>query len=136
MKSRSVWLGLAVMTALLGIALMGCATGGSGSATPSQSDLLSQAGFNLYKANSPERVAAVHTLPAKKVVSNKYKGKELYLVCTTPNSNQCYLGDRAAYDRYKQLAIQNAISEDYHKISEQRSDPEWWQMYMDSQGGG
>lgn len=138
MRSRAAWLGLAVMTAMLGIALVGCATGPSSSpaAAKSQSDLLAQAGFRAHTPNTPQKLAYVNTLPAKKVVSNQYQGKVLYLVCTDPGSQQCYLGDEDAYKRYQQLAIQESISEDQHKVSEQRWDPEALQMWVDSQGGG
>jgi hypothetical protein len=75
-------------------------------------------------------------MPAKKVVSNQYKGQALYLVCTDPGSKQCYLGDKAASQRYQQMAIQQNLSEDQHKVSQDRWGPEATQMWVDSQGGG
>jgi hypothetical protein len=138
MRGRAAWLGLAVMTAVLGIALVGCATAPSVSpaAGKSQADLLKDAGFKMHTAKTPERLAYVNTLPAKKVVSNQYQGKVLYLVCSDPGSKQCYLGDEAAYKRYQQMAVQQSLSEDQHKVSEERWDPEALQMWVDSQGGG
>ena len=67
---------------------------------------------------------------------NQYQGQTCYVVCTDPGSKQCYVGDQAAYQRYQQMAIQQSISEDMHKVSEQRSDPEALQMWANSQGGG
>jgi hypothetical protein len=125
----------ALLAAVIGLSLMGCATGPSASAAPSQADLLTQAGFIKHTVNSPEKAAAIQTLPAKKVVSNQYNGKVFYLVCTDPSGGQCFLGDKAAYERYQQLAIQNNIAEDQHKVSEQRSDPEFWELWVASQGG-
>jgi hypothetical protein len=125
-----------LLAVVIGIFLAGCATGPSGSSAPSQADLLTQAGFKSHPANSPEKLAYIHTLPAKKVVLNQYNDKPLYLVCTDPDSKQCFLGDEAAYDRYKQLAIQQSISEDQMKVQEHRWDPQAWQMWVDSQGGG
>ncbi|MDO9533661.1 MAG: hypothetical protein Q7O12_16250 [Deltaproteobacteria bacterium] len=137
MKGKAAWLGVVVMTAVLGIALVGCATGPSSSPTAvkSQADLLKDAGFRLHTAQGAH-VAYLQTLPAKKVVLNQYKGQTCYLVCTDPGSKQCYLGDKAAYQRYQQMAIQQNISEDQHKVSEERSDPEALQMWADSQGAG
>jgi hypothetical protein len=137
MKRKAAWLGVAVMVAVLGIALVGCATGPSSSpsAGKSQADLLKEAGFKTHTAQGPH-LAYVKTLPAKKVVSNQYQGQTCYLVCTDPDSKQCFLGDEAAYKRYQQMAIQQSISEDMHKVSEQRSDPEALQMWVNSQGGG
>jgi hypothetical protein len=138
MRGRAAWLGLAVMTAVIGIALVGCATAPSVSpaAGKSQTDLLQDAGFRVHTAKTPQHTAYLNTLPAKKVVSNQYKGQVLYLVCTDPGSKQCYLGDKAAYQRYQQMAIQQSLSEDQHKVSEDRWDPEALQMWVDSQGGG
>ena len=138
MKGKAAWLGVAVMTAVIGIVLAGCATGPSSSpaATKSQVDLLKDAGFRTHTADTPEKLAYLYTLPAKKVVSNQYQDKVLYLVCTDPDSKQCFLGDEAAYKRYQQTAIQQSLSEDQHKVMEKRSDPEAQQMWVNSQGGG
>ena len=138
MKGKAAWLGVAVMMAVMGIALVGCATGPSSSpaAGQSQADLLKAAGFRTHTADKTQHVAYIQTLPAKKVVLNQYQDKPLYLVCTDPDSKQCFVGDEAAYQRYQQMAIQQSISEDQHKVSEERSDPEALQMWVDSQGGG
>jgi hypothetical protein len=137
MRNKAAWLGVVVMMVVLGIALMGCATGSSSNpaAAKSQSDLLKDAGFRTH-SHQDAHVAYIQTLPAKKVVVNKSQGKPLYLVCTDPDSKSCFLGDEAAYQRYKQMAIQQSMSEDMHKISEERFDPEAQQMWVDSQGGG
>ena len=55
MKGKAAWLGVAVMTAVIGIALVGCATGPSSSrAGQSQADLLTAAGFRLHTADTPK----------------------------------------------------------------------------------
>jgi hypothetical protein len=138
MKGKAAWLGVAVMIAVIGIALVGCATGPSSSpaASNSQADLLRAAGFRLHTADTPQKQAYMQTLPTQKVVCNQYQGQTCYLVCTDPGSKQCYVGDQAAYQRYQQMAIQQSMSEDMHKVSEERSDPEALQMWVNSQGGG
>jgi hypothetical protein len=136
MKNKVRGIGYVLLAAALGIALVGCATTPSGSAGKSQEDLLRDAGFKVHTAKTPERLAYINTLPAKKVVSNKYQDKVLYLVCTESGSKQCFLGDEAAYKRYQQMAIQQSLSEDQHKVAEDRWDPEAQQMWVDSQGGG
>jgi hypothetical protein len=124
-----------LLVMVIAVALAGCATAPSGGAGKSQQDLLQEAGFTLYTPKSPEKVAYLKTLPAKKVVSNKYKGQVCYLVCTDPDSKQCYLGNKAAYQRYQQLAIQESLATEQHQVSEERSDPVSWGMWVDSQGG-
>jgi hypothetical protein len=135
MKGKAAWLGVAVMTVVLGIALAGCATAPSSSPAQSQADLLKAAGFRTHTAQGAN-LAYIQTLPAKKVVLNKSQDKPLYLICTDPDSKQCFLGDEAAYKRYQQLAIQQSIPEDQQKVFEERWDPQAQQMWMDSQGGG
>jgi hypothetical protein len=135
MRGRAAWLGLAVMTVVLGIALVGCATGPTSGPVQSQADLLKAAGFRTHTAQDAH-VAYIQTLPPKKVVSNQYQGKTLYLVCTDPDSKQCFLGDEDAYRRYQQMAIQQSIPEDQRNVYEERSDPQAQQMWVDSQGGG
>jgi hypothetical protein len=136
MRGKAAWLFYVILAAVLGVALVGCATAPSSAPSKSQADLLKDAGFRVHSPKSSQHLSYLDTLPAKKVVSNKYKDQVLYLVCTDPGSKQCYLGDKAAYDRYQRLAIQQSISEDMHKVSEDRWDPEALQMWVDSQGGG
>jgi hypothetical protein len=124
------------LVAVICIFLAACATAPYSSPTPSQSNLLSQAGFRVHTSTTPETQASIKTLPEDKVVLNRYQDKPLYLVCTEPDARQCFIGDEAAYQRYQQLAIQHRLSEDQHKVQDRRDDPEWWPMYMDSQGGG
>ena len=102
MRGKAAWLGVTVMMVVLGIALAGCATGPSSSpaAGNSQADLLKAAGFRTHTGQD-EHVAYIQTLPAKKVVLNKYQDKPLYMVCTEAGSKQCYVGDETAYQRYQ-----------------------------------
>jgi hypothetical protein len=138
MKSRPVRLRYIVMLVAIGFFLTGCATPPSGvpGAGASQTDLLQQAGFKVYTANTPKKIAYLNTLPAKVVVSNQYQGQTHYLVRTDPNSQQCYVGNLAAYQRYQQLAAQASIAQEQRQASAQRWDPEATQMWADSQGAG
>jgi hypothetical protein len=62
MKGRVAWLGLTVLTAVLSLALAGCATGLTGDSAPTQADLLRQAGFILHTAKSPQGLAYIETV--------------------------------------------------------------------------
>jgi hypothetical protein len=138
MQGNTARLSYALLAAVIAVALAGCATGSAGgpSAARSQADLLTQAGFRVHSPQDSQGLAYVKTLPAKQVVLNQYQERPLYLVCTDPNAQQCYLGDKAAYERYQQLAIQNSISAEQHQVSEHRWDPQALQLWMNSQGGG
>jgi hypothetical protein len=133
MKRRAIL--YVFLAAVISLLLVGCASAPSGSSTPTQADLLKQSGFRFH-SDQDEHVAYIKTLPAKKVVLNQYQDKPLYLVCTDPDSKTCFVGDQAAYERYQQMAIKQAISDDQLKVQEHRWDPEAWNMWVDSQGGG
>ena len=132
----------ALLAAVIGLALVGCATAPSGSATApsssatSQAALLAQAGFTLRTADTPKRLAYINSLPPQKVVQHNYKGKTLYIVCQDPSTKQCYVGDEAEYQRYQDLASQAKISAERRSVSEQRWDPEALQMWADAHGAG
>lgn len=140
MKSGAVRFGLVVLMVAMGFWLGGCATapggGASAGAGPSQTDLLRQAGFRVYTANTPTKIAYLNTLPVGQVVLNNYKGQTHYLVRTDPNSPQCYVGTPAAYQQYQQLAAAAIIAQDNQKVAAQRWDPEATQMWAASQGAG
>jgi len=136
MKDRAAWLGLALMAAVIGIFLVGCATAPSGSPAKSQDDLLTAAGFTPHVANTPQSLAYLKTLPPQEIVQHRYKGANRYLVCTDQNSKACYVGDDAAFQRYQNLANQADIAASKRTVKEERWDPEAQLLYMDSQGGG
>ena len=136
MKGRAAWLGLALMAAVIGIFLVGCATAPSGSPAKSQDDLLTAAGFTPHVANTPQSLAYLKTLPPQEIVQHRYKGTNRYLVCTDQNSKACYVGDEAAFQRYQNLANQADIAASKRTVKEERWDPEAQLLYMDSQGGG
>lgn len=126
------------MIAALGFFLAGCATapGGAASSTASQADLLQRAGFKLYTANSPKKLNYLNSLPLNQVVTNLYHGHVHYLVRTSSKAPQCYIGDKAAYERYQELAQQAEIARDRQQAAAQRWDPEALEMWADSQGAG
>jgi hypothetical protein len=126
-----------LLTAGIGLLLVvGCATAPASSSATSQEDLMAQAGFTLRIADTPKRLAYLSALPPGKVVQQNYKGRTHYVVCPGTSTNQCYVGDEAAYQRYQQLSLQQNISAERRAVSEQRWDPEYWSLYAASQGAG
>jgi len=136
MKGRAAWLGLALMAAVIGIFLVGCATAPSSSPPKSQDDLLTAAGFTPHVANTPQSLAYLKTLPPQEIVQHRYNGTNRYLVCTDQNSKACYVGDEAAYQRYQNLANQADIAASKRTVKEERWDPEARVLWADSQGAG
>lgn len=75
-------------------------------------DLLAAAGFQMKPANTPERQAALRKLPANKFVP-KTKGDQVAYVFADPVVCNClYVGDQAAYSRYKQEVFQRNLADE------------------------
>ncbi|MBU4353874.1 MAG: hypothetical protein KJ822_00850 [Proteobacteria bacterium] len=135
-RYRTPWIGYVLLAAVLGIALLGCATAPSSSPPRSQNDLLTAAGFTSYVAKTPQSLAYLKTLPPQEIVKHRYEGTNRFLVCTDQNSRACYVGDEAAFQRYQNLANQEDLAARKRNVSQERSDPEALQMWADSQGAG
>ena len=135
-RDRAPWIGYVLLTAVLGIALLGCAAAPTSSPPKSQNDLLTAAGFTTYVAKTPRSLAYLKTLPPQEIVQHRYEGTNRFLVCTDQNSRACYVGDEAAFQRYQNLANQEDIAARKRNVSEERWDPEALQLWADSQGAG
>lgn len=89
----------------------------SACATPQQravnrEDLLAAAGFTVQPANTPERVASLHSLPANRVVQ-RIRGQAVRYVYADPLVCAClYVGDQAAFGRYRQDVFQRRLADD------------------------
>lgn len=99
---------------ILASALLGCLVM-SACATPQQravdrEDLLSAAGFNVLPANTPERVASLRSLPPNKVVQRQRGGSVGYVYADPLVCACLYVGDQAAYGRYRQEVFQRQLA--------------------------
>jgi hypothetical protein len=135
-RDRAPWIGYVLLAAVLGIALVGCASAPSSSSPKSQDDLLTAAGFTSYVANTPQSLAYLKTLPPQEIVKHRYEGTNRFLVCTDQNSRACYVGDEAAFQRYQNLAAQEELAAKQRNVSQERWDPEATQLWANSQGAG
>jgi hypothetical protein len=71
---------------------------------PETTSLLTQAGFKVLKADTPERVAKLNTLTPYKVVPWKRKSGGTVYAYAEPDSCKCvYVGSPKQYTRYRQL---------------------------------
>jgi hypothetical protein len=92
------------------IALAGCAT--PQERAVSSENLLSAAGFSVRPANTPERVASLHSLPPNKVVQ-RIRGGSVRYVYADPLVCAClYVGDQAAFSLYQQQILQRRLADE------------------------
>jgi hypothetical protein len=96
--------------------LAGCAEMGAGNTT----SLLSAAGFQTRTPETPKQKEIYAALPPYKVEHATVKGKSFY-VYKDEKAGVAYVGHEPEYQRYKQLAIQQQIAQDYYMAAEMNS---------------
>lgn len=100
-------------------------------ATPQQravdrEDLLSAAGFIVQPANTPQRLASLHTLPANKVVQ-RIGATSVRYVYADPLVCAClYIGDQQAYARYRQEVFQRQLANEQQMTAQMNADSWDW----------
>ena len=86
-------------------------------ATPQQraerrENLLAAAGFTVQPANTPQRIASLRSLPPNKVVQ-RTRGDTVRYLYADPLVCAClYVGDQAAYSRYRQDVFQRRLADE------------------------
>ncbi len=109
-----------VGTILIGLA--GCATAPTAPTVKTMPELLIEAGFKAFPANTPQEMAYLQSCPKDILMIQKKPGAVCYAF-SDPASKTMYLGDEAAYWR-----LQGLLEKQEKKIGEQRieSDPDFW----------
>jgi hypothetical protein len=74
-------------------------------------NLAAAAGFKVITPAGADQQAILATLPADKVTPVTYKGKSYYVLPDAKN-NQAYVGGQTEYQAYRQLRLQQQISND------------------------
>ncbi len=72
-----------------------------------QESLLATAGFTELPASTPERLAFLHSLPTNEVVRHVDGGTVAYVYADPRGCDCLYVGDQAAYARYRQEVLQS-----------------------------
>ena len=104
-------IGLIALTAVTFLA--GCAEMGS----TNTKSLLSAAGFHVRTPQTPVQKEVYNALPAYHVERVSEGNKVLY-VYKDEGEGVAYVGREPEYQRYKQLAIQQQIAQDYYMASQ------------------
>ncbi len=66
--------------------------------------MLTSAGFEQRPAATPKQQARMEQLPPNKLVQRQWKGKPVYVYADPAGCRCIYLGNQAAYARYRQNA--------------------------------
>jgi hypothetical protein len=81
--------------------------------------MLSAAGFQQKLADTPEKMAHLQTMPQQDVTGHKDGDKPRYVYADATYCQCLYIGDEAAYQRYRQLAKKSS------QIDRQRQQTMW-----------
>ncbi len=102
-------IGLAVVASL---ALGACAK-----AVTNTEDMLAAAGFAPQPADTPQRQAALKTMPAHKLSMQNRKGKIVWVYADPTICNCVYLGDEQAYDAYRRMVVQKNLADERQAVA-------------------
>jgi hypothetical protein len=103
LTSRARWLAAVLpVVALAGsVVVPGCATN-----RPIPESVLTEAGFRPVPANSPQKLSHLRTLPAHRLIERTKAGQPYYVYADPDNCKCLYVGDAAAYAKYRVLTKQ------------------------------
>jgi hypothetical protein len=133
MEKRTSSLLFFVLVGVIAIGLAGCATGPAATApAKTRPEMLKEAGFKLFPAGTDQEKAHLQVCPSDTLMIHERAGAKCYAFAD-PASNSMYMGDEAAYWRYRK-----ALEGQEQKIMEQRieNDPQFWPMWGSRWGGG
>ena len=122
MKTKSTILNIVLIFAAAAVALFvaGCAEMGAGNTT----SLLSAAGFRARTPQTPQQQQIYASLPPYKVEHATVKGRSFY-VYKDEKAGLAYVGHEPEYQRYRQLAVQQQIAQDYYMAAEMNRAAAW-----------
>lgn len=133
-KGRALWLGRGLITAVCMVALLGWFGVQAGHAQD-HSSVMQDSGFKQWKVDTPKEKAYFKKVPSDQIVTFKRKDQTIH-VYSHPQTGNVYFGDDAAHQKYLiKLKAQNMTPKNQGPFSDP-DDPEFWDMWEDSQGGG
>jgi hypothetical protein len=92
----------------------GCAEMGSGNTT----SLLTAAGFRARTPQTPKQQQIYAALPPYQVQHATVPGKGVFYVYKDEKAGIAYVGREAEYQRYRELAVQQQIAQNYYMAAE------------------
>lgn len=123
MKTRIIKSNIILIFAAAAVALFvaGCAEMGAGNTT----SLLTAAGFRARTPQTPKQQQIYASLPPYQVERATVPGKGVFYVYKDEKAGLAYVGREPEYQRYKQLAIQQQIAQNYYMAAEMDRAAAW-----------
>lgn len=93
------------MLAVTGVAAFATACANPEPEAAAQNDLLAEAGFVQRRADTPERMAALKTLPPHQFVIRNSNGSVKYMYADPVACDCIYVGGQRAYNQYSRKMV-------------------------------
>ncbi len=88
-------------------------------------DLLAASGFTLVPANTPERQASLASLPPHKFARQIRDDQVTYPYADPTICGCLYVGDQAAYGRYRENVFQKSLADERQMTAERYQNMDW-----------
>jgi hypothetical protein len=124
MKTKTPLLIIAALVAATGGGLFGLAGCASVEHANTKS-LLSAAGFRVRTPETPKQKEIYASLPPSQVMRATIKGKGVFYVYKDADQGVAYVGREAEYQRYRELAVQQQIAQQYYMAAEMNQQAAW-----------
>ena len=80
--------------------------------TAETEQILAAAGFQVERADTPEKLAHLQTLTPRKVVRDTRDGQPEYVYADPERCKCVYVGDEKRYQRYQELSLQKQLNDE------------------------
>jgi hypothetical protein len=111
--------------AVLSVVLLGSGCVSTADRVANKEDLLAAAGFAALPASNPERQQLMAGLAANRFLSRVENDKLVYFFADPLVCNCIYVGDQAAYGRYRQEVFQRKIANEQQLTAMSYQDAQW-----------
>ena len=88
-------------------------------------DLLVASGFKFTPANTPQRQASLASLPPHKFVLQVRDNKLIYIYADPTICGCLYVGNQAAYGRYRENVFQKHLANEQQMTAETNQNMDW-----------
>jgi hypothetical protein len=94
------------------VVVMSVAVSACANQVQNKEDMLAAAGFTLVPANTPQRQAALASLPPHKFVRQERNNTVVYTYADPTICDCLYVGNQAAYGRYRENVFQKKLADE------------------------
>jgi hypothetical protein len=98
-----------------------CAVTSGCSQVQNKEDMLAAAGFTIVPANTPQREAALATMPPHRFVQKEHNNTLLFIYADPTICGCLYVGNQAAYDRFRANAFVQQVTSEQEMTAQMNS---------------